>query len=224
MALIGNLKELNLVNLIQLNCIEKKTAKLTFNYRGKIGVIYFDNGEIPHAQFDNISGPEAIYRAIHLPEGEFKIEEGIRTNIRTNDVKWSELILEGMRIYDESQIGQDQINSDFIKKMEQIDRSIIAVILLGKDGTPKTSTDLQENELKLYCAMLSFAACKMQNIGRLSGVGYFKEGTIFFSDKILMIFDRDPDIIGVFANAQANLKSLEPILLKEIQNYTNERK
>ncbi len=35
MALIGNLKEVNLVNLIQLNCLEK-TAKLTFNYRGKI--------------------------------------------------------------------------------------------------------------------------------------------------------------------------------------------
>ncbi|MBP7864644.1 MAG: DUF4388 domain-containing protein [Acidobacteria bacterium] len=224
MALIGNLKELNLVNLIQLNCIEKKTAKLTFNYRGKIGVIYFDNGEIPHAQFDNISGPDAIYRAIHLPEGEFKIEEGIRTNIRTNDIKWSELILEGMRIYDESQIGQDQIFTDFIKKMEQIDRSIIAVILLSKDGQPKANTDLQENELKLYCAMLAFAAGKIQNMGRQSGIGYFKDATILFSDKIVLIYDRDPDIIGVFTNPQANLKMLEPVIAKEIQNYTNERR
>lgn len=45
-----------------------------------------------------------------LTEGEFKIEDGIRTNIKTNEIKWSELVLEGMRIYDEDQVGQDEVH------------------------------------------------------------------------------------------------------------------
>lgn len=224
MALIGNLKELNLVNLIQLNCIEKKVAKLTFNYRGKIGVIYFDNGEIPHAQFDGKSGPDAIHKAIHIPEGEFKIEEEIRTNIRTNDVKWSELILEGMRIFDESQIGQDQYYTEFVRKIEHADKNILAVMILMKDGSLRANTDLQESEISLYCAMLSFFAVKAQNVGRQSGLGYLKSAAISFSDKTLMVFDKDPDIICVFLSSKASLKVVEPILHREIQSYLNEHR
>lgn len=220
MALIGNLKEFNLVNLIQLNCLEKKTAKLTFNYRGRIGVIYFENGDIPHAQYDNSTGPDAIYRAIHLTEGEFKIEDGIRTNIRTNDAKWSELILEGMRIYDESQIGQDQAHSVLIKNLMQIEGVLAATIQL-KDGTTLAHSSFEE--VDLYSSILSFIIGKYQSLGKNSGIGHFSSAAINFPDKILTIFDRDPDIIGVFFSPQSNIKNLEPLVLKELQNYANER-
>jgi len=220
MALIGNLKDVNLVNLIQLNCLEKKTAKLTFNYRGKIGVIYFENGDIPHAQFDNLVGPEAVYKAIHLTEGEFKIEDGIRTNIKTNEIKWSELILEGMRIFDESQAGQDQVHIKLIKNLMQIDGVLAAVTLL-KDGTPLSNSSFEEVEL--YAQILSFCAAKLQNVGKNSGISYFDSVTVNFSDKTLMLVDRDPHLIGVFFNPQANLKLAEPQVMKELQTYINER-
>lgn len=220
MALIGNLKEFNLVNLIQLNCLEKKTAKLTFNYRGKIGVIYFENGEIPHAQYDNSTGPDAIYRAIHLTEGEFKIEDGIRTNIRTNDIKWSELILEGMRIYDESQIGQDQAHSVLIKNLMQIEGVLAAIIQL-KDGTPLAHSSFEEVEL--YSNTLSFICSRLQNVGKSATIGFFNTAVITFPDKILLVYDRDPDIMGIFFNPQTVIKNVEPLVMKELQNYANDR-
>lgn len=95
------------------------------------------------------------------------------------------------------------------------------MILLSKDGQPKPTPTCRKNELKLYCAMLAFAAGKIQNMGRQSGSGT-KDATILF-DKIVLIYDRDPDIIGVFTNPRSNLLLLEPVIAKEIQNYTNER-
>ena len=44
MALVGNLKDLKLPNLVQINCMEKNTAKLTLEHAGKYGFIYFQDG------------------------------------------------------------------------------------------------------------------------------------------------------------------------------------
>lgn len=220
MALMGNLKEVNLVSLIQMTCLDKKTAKLTFNYRGKIGVVYFDDGHIPHAQYDNLVGPDAIYRAIHLTEGEFKIEEGIRTNIKTNDIKWSELVLEGMRIYDESQVGQDEVHTTLKNNLLQID-GVLAVLILLKDGTPLANSDFEEVEL--YSNILSFFAGRLQSVGKNSGINYFNSAVLNFSDKVLLVYDRDPHIIGIFFNPQVNVASVEPLINKELQSYRNER-
>jgi len=218
MALIGNLKEFSLVNLIQLNCLEKKTAKLTFNYRGKIGVIYFEDGEIPHAQYDNNTGAEAMYRLIHLTEGEFKIEDGIRTNLKTNETRWSELILEGMRLYDESQVGQDESHTVLIRNLIQVD-SVLAAIVVQPDGSVLANSDFEE--VKLYSSILAFFISKMQSTGLTSSVGYFDKASIQFSDKILQIYDRDPNIIGIFFQPQADIKNVEPQILNEITNYEN---
>ena len=56
MALVGNLKDLKLANLIQLNCMERNTAKLTIDYAGKYGTIYFQGGQVAHAEFDPACG------------------------------------------------------------------------------------------------------------------------------------------------------------------------
>ena len=218
MALIGNLKEFSLVNLIQLNCLEKKTAKLTFNYRGKIGVIYFENGEIPHAQFDNSTGPDAMHKVIHLNEGEFKIEEGIRTNLKTNHVKWSELILEGMRLYDESQVGQDETHNVMIRNIMQVD-SVLAVLVVQLDGTTLANSDFEE--IELYSNILAFFMSRLQVAGQQTNIGHLKQAVISFKDKQLVIFDLDPNIIGVFFQAQVDVKKLIPQINREISNYKN---
>ena len=50
MALVGNLNDLKLPSLIQLNCMEKNTAKLTIENNGRFSFIYFDKGQIVHAE------------------------------------------------------------------------------------------------------------------------------------------------------------------------------
>ena len=111
MALIGDLKELKLPNLIQLNCLERNTAKLTIiGLNKKIGIIYFANGEIVHAEYDPFIGEKAIYTMLELKEGKFKVENDIQAPGKTITNSWSNILLEGLRISDEKKSDNVGIN------------------------------------------------------------------------------------------------------------------
>lgn len=110
MALIGNLKELKLPNLIQLNCLEKNTAKLTINSSNRFGVIYFENGEIVHAEFDPFIGEKAIYAMLELKDGQFKVENDIKAPTVSIRNAWSNILLEGLRLLDEKNAKDVDIN------------------------------------------------------------------------------------------------------------------
>ena len=46
MALVGDLKDLALVDIIQINCVGRNTARLTVNYPTGEGVFFFQDGEV----------------------------------------------------------------------------------------------------------------------------------------------------------------------------------
>ena len=111
MALIGNLKELKLPNLIQLNCLERNTAKLTITgTSNQIGIIYFENGEISHAEFDPFIGEKAIFALLELKEGHFKVENNLKAPEYSINNSWSNILLEGLRIIDEKKSNEVGIN------------------------------------------------------------------------------------------------------------------
>ncbi len=104
MALVGNLKDIKLANLVQLNCMEHNTAKLTIENNGKYGFIYFEKGQVVHAEYDPFIGEDAFFRLLQLLSGNFKVESGIRAPAKTISTNWNNLLLEGLhRIDDEDQ-------------------------------------------------------------------------------------------------------------------------
>lgn len=60
MALVGNLKDIKLPTLVQINCMERNTAKLTIEHMGRFGFIYFHEGQVVHAEYDPLIGEEAF--------------------------------------------------------------------------------------------------------------------------------------------------------------------
>jgi hypothetical protein len=129
MALIGNLKELKLPNLIQLNCLEKNTAKLTINANNKFGVIYFENGEIVHAEYDPFVGEKAIYAMLELKDGQFKVENDVKAPTVTINNSWSNILLEGLRILDERNAEETDVNlndiADLLAGVRSVERAMI---------------------------------------------------------------------------------------------------
>jgi hypothetical protein len=108
MALVGNLKDLKMASLIQINCMEKNVAKLLVEYRGQYGSLYFANGQIVHAEFGEKIGEEAVFALLHLKEGTFKVEGEIIAPTQTINNSWSNLLLEGMRQIDEATVDVDK--------------------------------------------------------------------------------------------------------------------
>lgn len=101
MALKGNLTDISIADLIQLNCQSGVRARLTARRGGDELTVYFDGGEIAHAQVRDVRGEEAVYELLAWPEGTFEVEQGVAPPERTIRVPWSALVMEGLRRLDE---------------------------------------------------------------------------------------------------------------------------
>ena len=165
-ALEGNLQMMSLASIIQINCEERNQAQLTLNYLGKGGTIFFNNGEMVHAETGDLIGDEAIYSLLGWEEGTFKVKMGLEPGLITIDKNWSGLLLEGMRRIDESTadwspewedvstpVEEEQGNqlSERIVKAIITNRDVTSAVLCSNDGTlvaQENSSD-PENDISL---------------------------------------------------------------------------
>lgn len=97
----GNVFDLQLTDIIQLNCLCRITAALKISKGDQRGVIYFSNGEIVHAECDGQIGKEALYTILSWREGKFDHERGTIPLQQTISQSWEHLLVEGMRKNDE---------------------------------------------------------------------------------------------------------------------------
>ena len=118
-ALEGNLQMMSLASIIQINCEERNQAQLSLNHLGKDGSIFFNNGEMIHAEIDDLAGDEAIYSLLGWEEGTFKLIMGLQPSTVTITKNWSSLLLEGMRRIDESTAAWNPDWKDFDTPVEE---------------------------------------------------------------------------------------------------------
>jgi predicted regulator of Ras-like GTPase activity (Roadblock/LC7/MglB family) len=104
----GKLSDMTVIDLIQHNCMEQKTARLTLTQADESAYVYFDGGNITHATYNNDMGEEVIYQIISWEDGDFLLETGIEAPEVTITNNWSGILLEGARRLDEDGIDTDQ--------------------------------------------------------------------------------------------------------------------
>lgn len=109
MALVGDVKEISVATLLQLNCVEKNTAQLTVSTPKGPAMVFLDKGEIVHAVYGGMRGEEALYRILSLSQGEFRVAEVAERPQRTITASYQGLLLEGMRVLDEAKKGKEQV-------------------------------------------------------------------------------------------------------------------
>lgn len=133
MALIGNLKDIKLPSLIQLNCMERNDAKLTIERSGKFGFIYFEGGQVTHAEYEPYLGEEAVFKLLTLPEARFKVESNVKPPVRTIQTNWSNLLLDGLNKLDHS---QDEDENQYYRLFERLltIKGAITVSLIDEKG------------------------------------------------------------------------------------------
>jgi len=105
MALEGNLQDMNVADLIQHNCQERKTARLDIRHRNQQATLFFEGGNVKHATLGDLQGEEVIYRILDWQDGTFSLEVGPETPHRSITRSWSGLLLEGAKRLDEANKG-----------------------------------------------------------------------------------------------------------------------
>ena len=101
MAVKGNLSEISLTDLIQLNCQSGMTGRLTVSSRGRTAQVFFEGGFIVHATSGQESGEEVFYEILGWDSGVFTLESGIRAPTQTINARCSDLLLGGLHHLDE---------------------------------------------------------------------------------------------------------------------------
>jgi len=129
MGLVGNLKDLSITNIIELNCVEKNSAQVTISTRTGDAMVFFDSGDIVHALWNDFKGAEALYRILRLTDGAFRVSSEIAPPEQTIFGSWKGLVFEGMRVYDETRLLKDKIAhslADELKCFEGVSRLLVA--------------------------------------------------------------------------------------------------
>jgi flagellar basal body-associated protein FliL len=101
MALTGQLSDMSLAELIEFFCNQRKTGRLKVDYHRGHGVFFIKEGELVDAKVGQLSGAEAVYFALTLPNAAFDFSPEVQPTRRTINDAWTQIVLEGLRRLDE---------------------------------------------------------------------------------------------------------------------------
>jgi CheY-like chemotaxis protein len=103
---IGQIVDLHLVDIIQMSCLGMFTMSLTVSQGNEKGLIFFENGEITHAEVRDLEGKEALYTILEWSEGRFNSQMGVVPSKKTIMERWEHLLIEGMRRQDDAVVSE----------------------------------------------------------------------------------------------------------------------
>jgi len=103
---VGRVADLQLTDIIQLNCLARMKTALSVSKEDMEGIIYFEDGEIVHAQCGSKTGEAALFEILKWEGGDFSTLSGAEASTRTINRPWQELLIEGMRQKDEGAGGE----------------------------------------------------------------------------------------------------------------------
>jgi TonB family protein len=101
MALTGQLSDMSLAELIEFFCNQRKTGRLKIDYPRGHSVFFIKDGELVDAKVGALSGPEAVYFSLTLPNAAFDFSPEVEPTRRTIQESWTQVVLEGLRRLDE---------------------------------------------------------------------------------------------------------------------------
>lgn len=120
MGMTGNLTGLAAADLIQLNCVDQKIARLQIKHENQTAEIFFSGGQIVHAVSGAQKGEEVIYQVLGWSEGDFNLDNDIKSSEITIHRSWPSLLLEGARRLDENELNQTLVKIDHEPKSKEI--------------------------------------------------------------------------------------------------------
>lgn len=150
----GTVSDFQLPDIIQLNCLGRLTSALIIRHEGEEGIIYFKNGDIVHAETRDLEGENAFYQMMSWKGGEFSVKRMMKPPKETIFKSWQNLLLEGLRIADEtSDMAQEEKENEKKRRLlllkNELDRflkisDMRGAFLYTRGGFPVTSSVKEE--------------------------------------------------------------------------------
>lgn len=180
----GAVTGLPLSDVVQLKAHNHFSGCILVEYGARRGGIYFQAGEVVHAELGERVGAEAFYAIMTWPGGRFDIQDGVEAKSRTIDMKLTHLLLEAHRLMDERRIeapaehrpaGEESqprrkgINAACARLMQI--SGVTYAVMFGPDGAPMEDESGEAAQLAEQGGFLVNAGARL---GELFGVGSLK--------------------------------------------------
>lgn len=92
---------LPLVDVLQVWSMNRFSGLVAVSFQGRVGHLYFVEGEIVHAEVDDLEGEQAVGVILGWPDGSFEPFPNTTTLKRTISKRLSHLLLDAHRVLDE---------------------------------------------------------------------------------------------------------------------------
>ena len=109
-VLRGSLLQMNVIDLVQSLEMGRKSCLLTLTNEKERCEMYFTEGQVIHAAYGSLTGDEAVFKVLRWMGGNFQIDFEGKTNAQTTRLRTQGLLMEGLRLLDESRrdLGQTE--------------------------------------------------------------------------------------------------------------------
>jgi predicted regulator of Ras-like GTPase activity (Roadblock/LC7/MglB family) len=209
MGLVGNLNDLNITNIIELNCTEKNSVQVTIKTRTGDAMVFFDRGEIVHARWGGLKGTEALYHILRLSDGEFRITSGITPPERTIFESWKGLVLDGMRVFDETRRLKDRIAHSLAGELKSLP-GVSRLLVVSKDGAvvyeQGNTNSAQAYAMSAFLTAQGSALSDALHFGPLNYVAYVRGADKEF------VFNCDPFLVLLAVPRAADIQPTSALI------------
>jgi DNA-binding NarL/FixJ family response regulator len=98
----GMLRQVGLTDVVQMECLGRKSSILQVTSTRGSGGIYIEDGSIIHAEFGGLQGEPALFQLLGFSGGEFLLRPFVTPARQTIDAHWESLLMESARLHDEA--------------------------------------------------------------------------------------------------------------------------
>jgi predicted regulator of Ras-like GTPase activity (Roadblock/LC7/MglB family) len=184
-----------------MNCLGRMTSALYITRDENKGCIYFNEGNVVHAEAEDLEGENALYEMLTWEGGSFSSERGKIAPKESIIKGWQSLLLEGMRRVDELQpahkaVQQQKRDATMVKIYSVLDhllgvKGVIMVTVFDPEGFPlaskfseKVHTSYGMNEIT---PLLSNLIKQMDSVGEDLKMDLTKDITLEFSKGFIIL-------------------------------------
>ncbi|MEW6128330.1 MAG: DUF4388 domain-containing protein [Acidobacteriota bacterium] len=198
-----------LPDLVQIYALANATGALEITRGSESGMIWFERGNVVHAECQNRCGEEAFYNLLTWEGGQFKMNAGEVSTERSITLGWQELLMEGCRLLDEkleedwesenedepaanhpnSGVNQETVSTACKEILTRVDGSVICGIvnletgqLMGIHNTLPFTENL--NQLFAVAAVDLFRGTRISQIEQMTRAhrGVKEDGKHYFEE------------------------------------------
>lgn len=197
---VGELKRIQLDNLIQLYCLSAETMAVKINQGDYSGTVYLEAGEIVHAESGSRTGEDAFYAIMALQGGRIETSQTEKAAQRTINQNYQFLLMEAARRSDENSWMEEE-------PAASVDIDVCAGGLVVDAPTLRA---LVVDDSKL---MRKIIAGMLTAEGDIEVVGTAGDGR----DALRLLTELQPDFITLDANMPVmdGLTTLKHIMIKK---------